>query len=164
MLADALRTQPERARGLAGIVSKKTKGNPFYAKQFLRLCHERGYLDLDREAGAWRWDEGAIGDCPASENVVDFLAENLDRFPEQTRSLLSFGACIGAGFSVDDLSAVCGLSDDEIERRLVAASAQEAVIPTGKDPETGAPSRYRFAHDRFQQVFYTALPLSLIHI
>lgn len=158
MLADALRTQPERARGLAGIVSKKTKGNPFYAKQFLRLCHERGYLDLDREAGAWRWDEGAIGDCPASENVVDFLAENLDRFPEQTRSLLSFGACIGAGFSVDDLSAVCGLSDDEIERRLVAASAREAVIPTGKDPETGAPSRYRFAHDRFQQVFYTALP------
>lgn len=97
MLAYALRTQPERARGLAGIVSKKTKGNPFYAKQFLRLCHERGYLDLDREAGAWRWDEGAIGDCPASENVVDFLGGEPGPVPRADAVALSFGACTGQG-------------------------------------------------------------------
>ena len=60
---------------------------------------------------------------------MEFLTENLNQFSEETISLLSFGACIGQSFSVEDLSAVCGLPEQEINRRLITAVGQEAVYP-----------------------------------
>ncbi len=88
---------------------------------------------------------------------MDFLTENLNQFSEETISLLSFGACIGQSFSVEDLSTVCGLPEREINRRLITAVAQEAVYPIEKDGKIGLQTMYQFAHDRFQQVFYTTL-------
>ena len=157
MLAGIFRTEVERTSGLAEIIYKKTKGNPFYIRQFLRLCHTNGYLDLDMDTGVWSWDEAGIKSCPAQENVVDFLLGHMDQFSEETLSLLSVGACVGQSFSAEDLAAVCGLPESEIDRRLVVAVGQEAVIPIGKNVKTCRQTRYQFAHDRFQQVFYTVL-------
>ena len=123
---------------------RKTKGNPFYIKQFLRLCHPKGYLKLDMDTGSWSGKEAEIRACPAQENVVDFLTENLNQFSEETISILSFGACIGQSFSVEDLSAVCGLTEREINRRLITAVAQEAVYPMEKDGKTGLQTMYQF--------------------
>ncbi len=64
---------------------------------------------------------------------MDFLAENLDQFSEDTLSLLPFGACLGQSFSVEDLSAVSGQPEEEINRKLVlVAVGQEAVYPIEK--------------------------------
>lgn len=157
MLEDIFKTEAGTASTLAEILYRKTKGNPFYVKQFLRLCHTKGYLKLDMDTGRWSGKEAEIRACPAQENVVDFLTENLNQFSEETISILSFGACIGQSFSVEDLSAVCGLAEREINRRLITAVAQEAVYPMEKDGKTGLQTMYQFTHDRFQQVFYTAL-------
>ncbi|MDC7289159.1 diguanylate cyclase [Blautia schinkii] len=158
MLGDIFKMEAGTASKLAKIIYRKTKGNPFYMKQFLRLCHSKGYLKLNMDTGSWSWKESKIRACPAQENVVDFLTENLDQFSQETISLLSFGACIGQSFSVEDLSAVCGLPEREINRRLITAVAQEAVYPMEKDGKTGIQTMYQFTHDRFQQVFYTVLP------
>lgn len=157
MLGDIFITETDTTSALADILYRKTKGNPFYIKQFLRLCHSKGYLKLDMDTGSWSWKEAEIRACPAQENVVEFLTENLNQFSEETISLLSFGACIGQSFSVEDLSAVCGLSEREINRRLITAVEQEAVYPMEKHGKTGLQTMYQFTHDRFQQVFYTAL-------
>ncbi|MCB6201636.1 diguanylate cyclase domain-containing protein [Extibacter muris] len=157
MLGDIFKTEAGTTSGLAEIIYRKTKGNPFYIKQFLRLCHSKGYLKLDIDTGRWDWEEAEIRTCPAQENVVEFLTENLNQFSEETISLLSFSACIGQSFSVEDLSVVCGLPEQEINRRLITAVGQEAVYPIGKDGKTGRQTMYQFAHDRFQQVFYTVL-------
>ncbi len=157
MLAGIFRTEAEKTSGLAEIIYKKTKGNPFYIRQFLRLCHTNGYLNLDMDTGVWSWDEAGIKSCPARENVVDFLLGNMDQFSEETLSLLSAGACVGQSFSAEDLAAVCGLPEKEINRRLVVAVGQEAVVPIGKNVKTCRQTRYQFTHDRFQQVFYTVL-------
>lgn len=157
MLEDIFKTEADTASELAEIIYRKTKGNPFYIKQFLRLCHSKGYLKLDMDTGNWSWKESEIRACPAQENVVDFLTENLNQFSEETISLLSYGACIGQSFSVEDLSAVCGLPEREINRRLIAAVGQEAVYSIEKDGKNGRQTMYQFAHDRFQQVFYTVL-------
>lgn len=157
MLGDIFKTEADTISVLAEILYRKTKGNPFYIKQFLRLCHSKGYLKLDMDTGSWSWREAEIRACPAQENVVDFLTENLNQFSEETTSLLSYGACIGQSFSAEDLSSVCGLPEREINRRMIAAVEQEAVYPVGKDGKNGRQTMYQFAHDRFQQVFYTVL-------
>ena len=47
--------------------------------------------------------------------------------------------------------------EEEINRKLVVAVGQEAVCSHRKNAKTGRQSRFQFAHDRFQQVFYTVL-------
>ena len=79
------------------------------------------------DTGSWSWKEAEIRACSAQENVVDFLTENLNQFSEETISLLSFGACIGQGFSFEDLSVVCDRAGREMNRRLITAVGQEAV-------------------------------------
>ncbi|MFQ7401004.1 MAG: hypothetical protein ACLRNW_24970 [Neglectibacter sp.] len=140
---DIFKTEADTTFALADILYRKTKGNPFYIKQFLRLCHSKGYLKLDMDNGSWSWKEAEIRACPAQENVVDFLTENLNQFSEETISLLSFGACIGQSFSVEDLSAVCGLPEREINRRLIAAVAQ-GRISHREDGKIGLQTMYRF--------------------
>ena len=60
MLGDIFKTEAGTTSGLAEIIYRKTKGNPFYIKQFLRLCHSKGYLKLDMDTGSWDWEEAEI--------------------------------------------------------------------------------------------------------
>ncbi len=53
MVADLFHKSTEEMTGLTEVIYKKTGGNPFYIKQFLRLCHSRGYLVLNMENGSW---------------------------------------------------------------------------------------------------------------
>ena len=46
-VADALHTEPERARPLAELVYEKTGGNPFFAIQFITALADEGLLAFD---------------------------------------------------------------------------------------------------------------------
>lgn len=157
MIADILKTSDKEVLELAEITYRKTKGNPFYIKQFLRLCHLKGYITLDMESGSFRWDIEKIRNCPAQENVVDFLLSNLDQIPEETLPLLSSGACIGQNFAVNDVSFLCRLPEDEVVKRLIVAVDLEVLVPIEKNKETGLRSRFQFSHDKFQEAFYQVM-------
>ena len=157
MISDILKTGNHKVSQLADIIYRKTKGNPFYIKQFLRLCNLKGYITLDGESGNFRWDTEKILNCPAQENVVDFLLSNLNQIPEETLPLLSSGACVGQNFAVNDVSFLSCLPEGEVVKRLVVAVNMEVLVPVEKDPETGRQSRFQFSHDRFQEAFYQVM-------
>ena len=158
MIGDILKTSHEEVSYLTDIIYRKTKGNPFYIKQFLRLCSLKGYITLDVESGKFRWDTEKIQNCPAQENVVDFLLNNLEQIPKETLPLLSAGACIGQNFAVNDVSFLCRLPEGEVVKRFVVAVDLEILVPIEKNPDTGRQSRFQFSHDRFQEAFYKLMP------
>ena len=158
MIGDILKTSHEEVSSLTEIIYRKTKGNPFYIKQFLRLCNLKGYITLDVESGNFRWDTEKIQNCPAQENVVDFLLSNLEQIPKETLPLLSTGACIGQNFAVNDVSFLCCLPEGEVVKRLVVAVDLEILVPIEKNSDTGRRSRFQFSHDRFQEAFYKVMP------
>ena len=158
MIGDVLKTSGEKALQMAEITYKKTKGNPFYIKQFLRLCNLKGYITLDMESGNFHWDIEKIRNCPAQENVVDFLLDNLNQIPEETLPLLSIGACIGQNFAVNDLAFISRLPENEVVNRLVIAVNLEVLVPIEKNLQAGRQSRFQFSHDRFQEAFYKVVP------
>lgn len=158
MIGDILKTGGEKVLQLVEITYKKTKGNPFYIKQFLRLCNLKGYITLDMETGNFHWDIEKIRNCPAQENVVDFLLDNLNQIPEETLPLLSIGACIGQNFAVHDLSFISRLPENEVVNRLVIAVNLEVLVPIEKNLQAGRQSRFQFSHDRFQEAFYKVIP------
>lgn len=158
MISDILKTSHEKVSNLTEIIYRKTKGNPFYIKQFLRLCNLKGYITLDVESGNFCWDIEKIQNCPAQENVVDFLLSNLEQIPKETLPLLSAGACIGQSFTVNDVSFLCRLPEGEVVKRFVVAVDLEILVPVEKNPDTGRQSRFQFSHDRFQEAFYNVMP------
>lgn len=158
MIRKSFRMSPESSSKLARILLKKTGGNPFYIKQFLRLCHMKNHLYLDMESGIWQWDEAEVMNFPAQESVVEFLLSNMDQIPERLSSILSSCACIGQVFSVENLPEICGYSLEDIGESLKQAVELEIIFLTAGKAEDFVQSSFQFSHDRFQQTFYTALP------
>jgi predicted ATPase len=60
LIIDALHCEPEHARPLAQLVHERTRGNPFFAVQFLTALTEDGLLAFDPVTQAWQWDFNRI--------------------------------------------------------------------------------------------------------
>lgn len=158
MLTDALHCSVSSAAELTGIIYSKTRGNPFYIKQFLKHCYLKEYIFFNRAAKEWQWSVESIKACPAEENVVDFLIRNIDQIPCKTKELLSLGACIGQIFKADTLSTISGTEIELVLEDLKQAVLLEMIYPKKNKIGMKVETEFHFSHDRFQQTFYTILP------
>ncbi|XXZ28101.1 AAA family ATPase [Sorangium sp. So ce321] len=84
---------------LAALVLKKTGGNPFFIKRFLKSIHDSGALSFD-QAGRWSWDLAAINALEYTDNVVDLMASNIRRLPAPTQQALRLASAIGNRFDL----------------------------------------------------------------
>ncbi|NUP09833.1 MAG: AAA family ATPase [Polyangiaceae bacterium] len=166
LVADSLRTTPERARPLALLVHEKTHGNPFFVNQFLRTLYKHGLLVLAPD-GRWSWDLERIRSTMVTDNVITFLVENLQRLPPVTRRVLSLAACIGHEFDIETLSLFHEKSAVDTATDLWDALREGLVLPLGSEyrflhagdveTDTTFPISYRFLHDRVQQAAYSLI-------
>jgi predicted ATPase len=95
LVSDGLHCEPKRARPLARLVYEKTRGNPFFAIQFITALAEEGLLAFDPVAPAWRWDMDRIRAKGYTDNVVDLMVEKLKRLSGFTQEALKLVACLG---------------------------------------------------------------------
>ncbi len=152
---------------LVELLKRKTDGNPFFLRQFLRtLCQEK-LFGFDPDSRSWRWGIEEIEAMDITNNVVDLMVRKLRRLPEATQVTLRQAACIGHGFDLPTLSVVSGTNADTTSGNLQPALA-EGLIVRSRDPlrasqrdgeteqtPTEAPrSAFRFLHDRVQQAAY----------
>ncbi|WNG43239.1 AAA family ATPase [Archangium minus] len=173
LVAETLSCPPERARPLTGLVYQKTRGNPFFTSQYLKVLFQRGLVSYDASAHMWQCDLAQVRDQSLSSDVVEFMAGQLLRLPEETRKVLELAACIGNRFELATLSRVYGGSEAETAAALWCALQEGLILPTSQvykfyqDPvgleDTGMEPlsvRYRFLHDRVQQAAHSLIPES----
>lgn len=149
LVVDALHCDPVIAQPLVQLVHEKTGGNPFFTIQFLMLLAEEALLAFDPGAATWTWDIARIRAKGFTENVVDFMAAKLSRLPDTTRDSLGKLACLGNGGQTAILSAVLGVSEDEID-----AALWEVVRAGLISRLEGA---YTFLHDRIHEAAYALI-------
>ncbi len=149
LIADALRTSPERVAPLARVVHEKTAGNPFFAIQFLTALQEEGLLELDRGASEWRWDVAKILAKGFTDNVVDLLVRKIRRLPAETQEALKLAACAGSSTDLHTLALISRQSDEQTERDLREAVREGLMLRQG--------DVYTFLHDRVQQGAYALI-------
>lgn len=150
LTADTLRTAPTVVRPLAQLIFNKTKGNPFFAVQFLKALKEEGLLAFDGETAAWRWDLDRINAKSITDNVADLLAGKLTRLPVRTLAAVKHLACLGNGARLTTLTLVEGQSE-----RQTGDALDEAVRAGFLLLVEGG---YIFSHDRMQEAAYMLIP------
>ncbi|WP_437588534.1 AAA family ATPase [Sorangium sp. So ce1000] len=134
---------------LAGAILKKTGGNPFFVKQFIRHLYDTKALVFDPAAG-WRWDLWQIERLECTDNVLSLMAETIRRLPQATQRVLRLASAIGNTFEVDVLSTVSERPPDETYASLDHALAEGLIA--------AADEQYRFAHDKIQEAAYSLIP------
>ncbi|WP_437997415.1 AAA family ATPase [Sorangium sp. So ce185] len=147
MLSDSL--QRDDCGPLADAVQKKTGGNPFFVKQFVRSLHDHGVLTFAAGSG-WRWDLARIDALAYTDNVVDLMARAIVRLPATTQAALKLAAAIGNRFDLDMLATVSECSPEEAYGRLDPA-VREGLVSAEREG-------YRFAHDKVQEGAYAMIP------
>ena len=68
LLADALHVPAAESGLLSRLVTAKTRGNPFFVRQFLGTLHDRGLLAFDPPQARWCWDVAKIGEEQITDN------------------------------------------------------------------------------------------------
>ncbi|MHB1048163.1 MAG: AAA family ATPase [Thermoanaerobaculia bacterium] len=159
LLEESLRQRDGSVRELAELVARKTGGNPFFARQFLRHVHDEGLLRYDPPTGRWAWNVSAIEATGITENVVDLLVGKLRRLPDETRAALELAACIGRDFDLETLAVISEKSTEAARAALLPALKEELVLavphadaaPEGGEGGPTGGAAFQFLHDRVQQ-------------
>ncbi|MEZ2235502.1 AAA family ATPase [Microcoleus sp.] len=173
LIADTLSCPPNLAMPLTELVFAKTKGNPFFATQFLKSLHQEGLIYFEFSGGYWQCDIAKVMALAVSDDVVEFMATQLQKLPENTQNVLKMAACIGNQFDLATLAIVHEKPQAETAADLWRALQESLIIPitesykffqdsesveVAQGSELSVP--YRFLHDRVQQAAYFLIPES----
>ncbi|MEM8643238.1 MAG: AAA family ATPase, partial [Cyanobacteria bacterium P01_G01_bin.54] len=99
-VADTLHSDMDAALPLAEIIYQKARGNPFFSSQILTALHAEGLITLAPSHRGWQYDLAKIHAATLTDNVVEFMGEQLLRLPADTQTALKIAACIGAQFDL----------------------------------------------------------------
>ena len=170
LVADTLSCQLELALPLTELIHQKTKGNPFFATQFLKGLHEDGWIAFNLDLSYWECDMTGVRELALTDDVVEFMAARLHKLPEKNREILKLAACIGNQFDLATLAMTCEQSKVEVATRLWGALEEGLILPVSDSykffqeinyQEQEQSDRlwvsYKFLHDRIQQAAYSLI-------
>ncbi len=147
LIGDTLGRAIEEVEPLAGVIHRKTEGNPFFVNELLKELHGEKLIRFD---GGWQWEMAAIAETDITDNVVELMARRIASFDAQVIETLRVAACVGMKIYLDTVGLVSQKSEPEIFTELKPA-INEGMILVLDD-------HYRFAHDRVREAVYSRIP------
>ncbi|MEG4108286.1 protein kinase domain-containing protein [Microcoleus sp. S13_C5] len=171
LVADTLQCNHLATKKLTELIDRKTQGNPFFTTQFLKALHEDGLIVFNPYRGYWECDIAQINVLSLTSDVVQFMAQQLQKLPAPTQEILKVAACIGNSFDINTLAIVSEKSQVEAADALWKALQEGLIRPQSEvykfylnhedvdntNTDNIENVGYRFLHDRVQQAAYSLI-------
>jgi PAS domain S-box-containing protein len=165
LVAETLACPEDLSSPLTELVYQKTQGNPFFTTQFLKALHEDGWIQFEVDLGYWQCDLAAVRQLALTEDVVEFMAMQLQKLPQETQTVLKLAACIGNQFDLQTVAIVSECSELEAATVLWKALQEGLILPVSQTYKffqshyldnhcSEITVSYKFLHDRVQQAAY----------
>ncbi|MEH2352440.1 trifunctional serine/threonine-protein kinase/ATP-binding protein/sensor histidine kinase [Nostoc sp.] len=171
LVADTLKCSQDLASPLSRLVFQKTQGNPFFSIQFLKALHQELLIKFNSESGYWQCDLAQVNQQAVTDDVVEFMALQLEKLPLATQNILKLASCIGNQFDLATLAIVSEQCQIDAAAALWKALQEGLILPISEvykfyqaeKSEQLALSyqniekkiaKYAFLHDRVQQAAY----------
>jgi predicted ATPase/C4-dicarboxylate-specific signal transduction histidine kinase len=146
---------------LPELVHKKTGGNPFFVRHFLKTLYLDACISYSSSLG-WTYDLEKILSTGYTENVVELVADRLKNLSSNSIEILKIASCIGANFSLSLLSFGFQKSLFDTALSLKEALGEGILLPDNSSYRSAEvvhndtnlkleDTSYRFIHDRVQQ-------------
>ena len=144
---------------LAGLVLRKTEGNPLFIENLLFVWQSGGLLS--RSDDRWTLTASMLElESSLPETLARMIEEQIAHLSSQERSLLQAAAVTGEDFTTAAIAKVAGLDQQEGEaiclnlsrKALFLRSLGPLDLPRGAVTE-----RFGFAHSLYREVIYASL-------
>ncbi|MBN3893721.1 MAG: AAA family ATPase [Nostoc sp. JL31] len=172
LVANTLSCSLALATPLTELVLSKTKGNPFFSNQFLKALHQDQLITFNFDGGYWECDIAQVRSLTLTDDVVEFMAIQLEKLSIETQEVLKLAACVGNSFDLTTLAIVYEQSEATTTDELWKALQEGLIIPTNdvykfyqqhslvnsQNDYGQITITYKFLHDRIQQAAYSLIP------
>ncbi len=168
LVADTLKRNYKDTKTLTNYIYQKTKGNPFFTNQLLKSMYDVGAFEFNDENLRWEWDLKKIEQTQVSDNVIEFLIQNLYSMPDEVLNIVKLASCIGNCFDLRTLLTINESLENE-STSLWIAIKRELIVPLDnnyrllsnikKDTylQSNMEIGFKFSHDRIQQAAYSLI-------
>jgi len=167
LVSDALSCSLTYSRPLTELVYEKTQGNSFFTAEFLKTLYAEALLTFERKKRKWQWNVAQIQAKNITDNVVELMANKIDKLEESTQTALQLAACIGNTFDLATLSIISQDQETDILARIFPAIKQGFLVPldskyklienSSNRDEIAREVKFKFQHDRVQQAAYSLI-------
>ncbi|WP_375491921.1 AAA family ATPase, partial [uncultured Nostoc sp.] len=182
LVADTLKCSQDLASPLSRLVFQKTQGNPFFSLQFLKALHQERLIKFTPPCqggatGGWQCDIAQVHQQAVTDDIVEFMALQLEKLPLATQNILKLASCIGNQFDLATLAIVSEQCQINTATALWKALQEGFILPINEvykfyQNETANSylsianrnqqisisneqlASYKFLHDRVQQAAY----------
>jgi len=151
MISESLCIFPRICKPLSDSVHAKTKGNPFFALEFLRSLLDSAVLKYSLRERRWIWDIDKIEAENITDNALYLLSSKMTNMPENVQLVLKILSCFGIK------------ADESIVEYLSSTSQYpdfwdwlNEAIKRGFLQRVG--SAIKFVHDKVWEAAYGLIP------
>lgn len=151
LLADSLKVPPETTYALAQVLLTKTRGVPFYIKQFLISLHRKGYITAQKNNISWKYRLEGISQENATENVIRDQVEQIAHLPENLLTTLQILSCIPETFSSSYAEILIG---KDVSKQLNHAT-RLGILQESPQKDSTNRTVLRFSHPQIKTATYS---------
>ncbi|NOY26846.1 MAG: AAA family ATPase [Oligoflexia bacterium] len=163
-VSDTLGDTQSDSADLAAAVIDKTRGNPFFIRQFLHRLHDDRIIRRGEGLRGWVWDSAGLAASAYTDNVVDLMVGSIRELPPVAQRALAEGAFVGSRIELRALADVLGSDIEDVAAALRVAVERGLLVPeddalrvlVAERPDR--PAWFRFLHDRVQEAAHVLVP------